>query len=148
MQGHSNAAEPLYELPASTAQEAINLRADVTPAAWNVAVRFCLRGDLNPAHLETAINRVVAQHEILRTAFATSNGALAQRIMGSVFVPLARFDLSRNAINHDAELDRISKAEARRTFDLAQAPLLRAGLIKLSSEEHVLLLTLHHAICD
>lgn len=140
--------EPLFEMPSSAAQEYICLHAEEKSSAWNVAVRFLLRGNLEPAKLETAINRVVAQHEVLRTCFDVHVRIISQRIADSYFVQLGWFDLSGGDTVRESEIDRISKAEARRPFDLSQLPLIRAALVKLTPEEHVLLLTLHHAICD
>ncbi|HEX5234120.1 MAG TPA: condensation domain-containing protein [Silvibacterium sp.] len=139
---------PLFAIPASAAQDYICRYASEKPAAWNVAVRFRLRGDLQPAQLETAINRVVAQHEILRTSFLISSLSIQQRIAGACFVPLAYFDVDGSDLDTLSELDRISKAEAHHSFDLEQLPLIRAAVVKLAPQEHVLLLTLHHAISD
>src|SRR6185369_9460907 len=38
--------------------------------------------------------------------------------------------------------------EARRPFDLAQGPMLRIGLLRLAASQHVLLLVMHHIVCD
>jgi amino acid adenylation domain-containing protein len=46
------------------------------------------------------------------------------------------------------QTQRLSAEEAQRPFDLAQGPLLRATLLRLAEQEHVLLLTLHHIVSD
>ena len=38
--------------------------------------------------------------------------------------------------------------DARRPFDLTRGPMLRTGLLRLAAEEHILLLTTHHIVCD
>ncbi|MFD1852658.1 condensation domain-containing protein [Kitasatospora cinereorecta] len=48
----------------------------------------------------------------------------------------------------DAELARIAASETRRRFDLAQGPLVRASLLRLGEEDHVLLLTIHQLVAD
>jgi hypothetical protein len=42
----------------------------------------------------------------------------------------------------------LARAEARRPFDLAHGPLLRARVVRLAPDDHVLLVTLHHIVCD
>lgn len=143
------ATETAYEIPASEAQRFVVLHSEQKPSAWNVAVRFRLHGFLEAADLETAINRVVDQHEILRTCFADVGGVIEQRIADSCFVPLAYFDVSAQGPESIlAQVDLISVQEARRPFDLHSLPLMRAGLISTAPDEHILLLTMHHAICD
>jgi thioesterase domain-containing protein/non-ribosomal peptide synthetase component F len=147
MQEVRHSTEVLFELPASTAQQYIYAHAGENAAAWNVAVRFRLWGVLNMPHLETAIQQVVVQHEILRTGFATDGGSVVQRVFAPSLLPLKSFDLN----GHDAESEevaRISSEEARRAFDLSTPPLLRAALIRIAPEEHILLLTSHHLVCD
>src|SRR5262249_18622029 len=48
----------------------------------------------------------------------------------------------------EAEAQRLGIVEARKSFDLSQGPLLRAKLLRLSDDEHILLLTLHHIVFD
>lgn len=140
--------EIAFEMPASAAQRHICLHADEHAAAWNVAVRFLLRGNLDARHLESAIQHIVVQNEILRTGFVARVEAVVQQIVESCLVPLTFLDLSASGPADPAQVDRVSKEEARRIFDLARPPLMRATLLKTADEEHVLLLTLHHAICD
>src|ERR1700739_3117753 len=137
-----------YEMPASAAQRYIYLHSAQKTSALNVAERVRLRGLLHPARLETAINRVVDQHEILRTCFAVSGGVVEQRIAESCFVPLACFAVSAEGQRSASEIYRIAKQEARLIFNLGSWPLMCAGLIKTAHNHHILLLTLHHAVCD
>ena len=144
----TNTATIKYEMPASAAQQYIVRHAGEKPAAWNVAVRFRLTGPLQVAHLQEAINRVVNQHEILRTCFTESGSEVRQRIADACLVPIAFFDVSTSGANSTQEVDRISREEAHSTFDLGSLPLLRAALIKTAPDDHILLLTAHHAVCD
>ena len=50
--------------------------------------------------------------------------------------------------NRDSEIQRLLDAEANKAFDLKHAPLLRALLLKLSEQEHILLITIHHSVAD
>ena len=48
----------------------------------------------------------------------------------------------------EREVERLSAAEARRPFDLAAGPLLRAALVRVAADEWTLLLALHHVVAD
>ncbi len=138
-------------MPVSRAQQLIWLRSrhNQNAAAWNVAVRFMLNGDLRPSVFRAAVARVVSANEILRTSFTEHDGVVSQVIPSSVVVPVSILDLSLlSADEQQRVLDERSRAEARRPFSLIAAPLLRVRLIRLEPQAHVLLLTLHHAITD
>ncbi|WP_052121679.1 condensation domain-containing protein, partial [Inquilinus limosus] len=135
------------DLPLSHAQRRLWLLSRLEPegAAYHITGGLRLSGDLDPAALQAALGGLVARHEALRTVFPEAEGEPRQRILSPAPVDLARIDLSAG---RQAELGEISVAEARRPFDLAAGPLLRATLITLAADEHVLLLTLHHIVAD
>src|SRR5262249_53908539 len=85
----------------------------------------------------------------LRTTFATTETGPVQRIAPpwDLVLPLADLAGLPRAIR-EAEALRLAAAAASRPFDLARGPLLRAGLLRLGSAEHALLLTLHHIVAD
>jgi aspartate racemase len=92
---------------------------------------------------------MVERHEALRTSFATNDGIPTQVVRDVLTLDLPLIDLS-----HLPESEREDKArqvlgeEARRLFDLARGPLVRAHLLRLHEEEHILLVTMHHIITD
>jgi amino acid adenylation domain-containing protein len=115
-------------------------------AAYNVPWTLRLSGRLDPAWLAAAIQTVAARHEPLRTVFGEAEGRPVLEIVPlSVHLPVV--DLS-GLPDPEPEQRRLSEEEARRPFDLTRGPLLRATLLRLDAEEHHLLLTLHHAVCD
>jgi acyl transferase domain-containing protein len=64
-------------------------------------------------------------------------------------VPFPVHDLrDRPETEREAEATRLLRDEARRPFDLARGPLVRAAIVRLGDDEHVLLLTLHNIVCD
>ena len=89
------------------------------------------------------------RHEILRTTFPAEDGRPVQAIAPAVPWTLPVVDL-QELPEHEREVQvrALAHEEAQRPFDLAQGPLLRATLLRLAAEEHVLLLTLHHIISD
>jgi amino acid adenylation domain-containing protein len=120
-------------------------------AAFNLPGGFRVSGPFVPGALAAALQRVVDRHEALRTTFAVPPGGEepVQVIAGRAAAPLPWIDLSAlPEETAEAELAALAAAEGRRPFDLAAGPLLRAGLVRLAPDSHVLLLNLHHIISD
>ncbi|MGW7573424.1 non-ribosomal peptide synthase/polyketide synthase [Streptomyces sp. NPDC054765] len=108
-----------------------------------------LRGRLDTAALGAALTALAARHESLRTTFDTVDGQGVQVIHPPQDVPLPLRDLSAlPAGDRTGQLARLLTDDRTRPFDLRQGPLLRAGLVRLADDDHVLTLTLHHIITD
>ncbi|HKV34445.1 MAG TPA: amino acid adenylation domain-containing protein [Pyrinomonadaceae bacterium] len=135
--------------PLSFAQERLWFLDQLDPggAAYNLPGAVWLEGDLDVVALERSLNEIVRRHEILRTTFRTERGWPVQVIAGSLWLPLPLVDLSHLS-NSDSEARRLGREESAKPFDLASGPLLRATLVRLSAECHLLLVTLHHIVAD
>ncbi|MFD4999336.1 non-ribosomal peptide synthase/polyketide synthase [Streptomyces buecherae] len=108
-----------------------------------------LRGALDVRALCAALDGLVARHEPLRTTFADEDGRARQRVRPPHPVELARTDLSATPPDERAAaLDALLAREAGTPFDLARGPLLRAGLVRLAADEHVVTLAVHHIATD
>jgi len=141
-------AEPL---PLSFAQQRLWFLDQLEPGStvYNMATAVRLEGQLNLRALEQTLRAVVERHEILRTSFSTIAGEPVQEIGKEAAVGLPLIDLSEQTESErEAAAERHIREEAQRPFELASGPLLRATLLKLSAEEHLLLLTMHHIITD
>ncbi|MFO1187985.1 MAG: amino acid adenylation domain-containing protein, partial [Alphaproteobacteria bacterium] len=103
-----------------------------------------LDGALDPKKLAAALNDVVARHEALRGSIACNGEAL--RIVPRLEVALPLHDFS--GPDGGIQLKSLLDEEARGPFDLAAGPLLRAHLVRQAPDRHVLVLTVHHIICD
>jgi amino acid adenylation domain-containing protein len=117
--------------------------------AYNRPVTLHLRGSLHVGVLERALNEIVRRHEILRTTFPASEGRPAQMI--HPFQPLALrvTDLSNlSEAEREVQALRLMSHESQRSFDLAQGPLFCPTLFRLSEQEHILLLAMHHIVFD
>src|SRR6185437_16599798 len=138
-------------LPLSFGQERLWFLAQLDPAspAYVVPLALRLSGDLDAGALERTLTELVRRHEVLRTTFRAEDGKPLQ-----IVHPPAPFPLERASIEHlpPAERDRAVRAEAvadaRRPFDLEAGPVIRARLLRLAADEHVLLLTVHHIVSD
>ncbi|HZF13619.1 MAG TPA: amino acid adenylation domain-containing protein, partial [Thermoanaerobaculia bacterium] len=121
-------------------------------AQYSLPAALLLRGRLDRAALAAVFTEVVRRHEALRTRFPAVEGRPVQEIAPPVAVPLPLVDLAGVGGALDAELARLMREEARRPFDLARGPLLRATLVRgarsAGEDEHTLLVTLHHIVAD
>ncbi|UXA53236.1 non-ribosomal peptide synthase/polyketide synthase [Xanthomonas prunicola] len=138
-------------LPLSFAQQRLwvlaqfNARADL---AYLMPGTVALRGALDVAALQRALDRILARHEALRTRFvATEDGAVQVIDPVEMGVPLEYLDL-RHASDPQAAAQRHAEQETTLAFDLARAPLLRARLLQRAEDDHLLLVTLHHLVAD
>jgi amino acid adenylation domain-containing protein len=118
-------------------------------AAYSIAYRVRLRGAVEPEAMRRALETLVHRHESLRTVFPAQDGQPRQVVQPRAPFPLPVSDLSvLPADLAEREAARMADEDARRPFDLASGPLLRAGLVRLADAEWVLLLNLHHIVSD
>ncbi|PBQ06236.1 non-ribosomal peptide synthetase, partial [Pseudomonas syringae] len=139
------------QLPLSFAQQRLWFLAQMegASAAYHIPAGLRIVGALDEAALQHALNRIVARHEVLRTTFVqTGDQAVVLCIHPEeTGCPLRKYDLTTHA-DSSSELARLMDEEAIGRFDLQQGPLIRGSLVRLSDDEHVLLLTMHHIVSD
>jgi amino acid adenylation domain-containing protein len=117
--------------------------------AYNMSSATRLRGILEVEALRRAMEEVVRRHEPLRTTFSMIDGDPVQIIQ-----PMEHFDLpvvdlgSTDAEQQKIEIAQRCRKEAEKPFDLTSHRMLRASLLRLSKDENVLLLTMHHIASD
>ncbi|GJG89257.1 hypothetical protein tb265_44380 [Gemmatimonadetes bacterium T265] len=110
---------------------------------------FHVRGPLDADALGRALDGLVARHDVLRSVYATADGGPAQVVRHGARAPLERLDLSGlPPAARDGELARALAERAAYHFDLAADVLLRATLVRLADDEHVLFLLTHHIVSD
>ncbi|MGV9907342.1 amino acid adenylation domain-containing protein [Streptomyces sp. NPDC003388] len=114
-----------------------------TGAAYNIPVAMRLSGRLDRPALLRALAAVVQRHEVLRTRFTEHEG-----VPGQVIGDGADFTVVEEELADPARLPGICREEAAAPFDLARGPLIRARLLRRSEQEHHLLVTTHHSVCD
>ncbi|MEM7583893.1 MAG: amino acid adenylation domain-containing protein [Acidobacteriota bacterium] len=139
------------ELPLSFAQQRLWFFDQFQPgsAVYNVPSAVHLRGPISAALLEWITGEVVRRHEVLRTTFAAQRGRPRQVVAAELALPLPVIDLQRlDEARRHRESRRLADADADRPFDLAVGPLIRFALIALASEEHVVLVNMHHIVSD
>ena len=144
-------AQREHPAPASYEQERLWFidRLEPNTSAYNFPVALRLSGQLNRNALERSLNALVNRHETLRTTFVLEANSLMQVIAEAAPLKLAVHDLRTFPLSErEAEAKRVTAIEAVAPFDLSQGPLLRASLLRLADDDHVLLLMMHHIIND
>ncbi|HET7863348.1 MAG TPA: amino acid adenylation domain-containing protein, partial [Burkholderiaceae bacterium] len=141
------------ELPLSLAQQRLWFldRLDrAAGAAYHMPAGLRLEGRLDRAALQSALDRLVARHESLRTTFPSVEGRPVQRIAApDQGFPLTFHDL--RGLDSEARVKaaaNLADGEAHAPFDLSAGPLARGCLLQLAEHEHLLLITQHHIVSD
>ncbi|MEU0300575.1 amino acid adenylation domain-containing protein [Streptomyces sp. NPDC006175] len=133
-------------LPLSYAQQRLWFlnRFEGPSATYNVPLVLRLRGRLDADALESALSDVVERHESLRTVFPDTGGVARQLVLGAEDADL---DLTPRD-TEPARLDEVLGAEVAHTFDVSTDLPVRARLLRLGTEDHVLVLLVHHIAGD
>ena len=128
---------------ASSAQKRMWLlqQLDHENTGYNLPGVLVVNGNIDRSRLEEAFLRLIKRHESLRTMFAMEKDVIVQKVARSV-----DFEIEY-AQGRPEAIDEHIKAFIR-PFDLSKAPLLRAGLITISPDQHYLLFDMHHIIAD
>ncbi|MDY7049586.1 MAG: amino acid adenylation domain-containing protein [Microcystis panniformis WG22] len=139
------------DLPLSFAQQRLWFLQQLSPDShsYNLLDALRLEGNLNLLALEQSLSELIRRHEILRTTFPMVEGQPIQRIAPPSPVSLPLQDLQNLSKNEQTEhLQEIAIAFSLKPFDLAKESLVQFKLLKLGSQEYVLLLKMHHIIYD
>ncbi|MEU4406357.1 amino acid adenylation domain-containing protein [Streptosporangium sp. NPDC023963] len=132
--------------PLSPAQEPLWFMEHFTPgtSTYTLPVAVRLRGPLDVDRLRDLLATLTDRHESLRHRFpATEDGRPAVHVVPAAPVPLRLAEAAT-----DAEAAELIGAESAEPLDLAEGPLLRATLIRIADDEHVLALFVHHIAAD
>ena len=148
---HLRATGRPTELPLSSAQQRLWFLDQMQPGmtAYTLGMAQRLDGPLDVAALRHALTGLVERHEILRTRFPLVEGAPVQRIFPPVEFDLRVIDRQTAGAEHQpVDVTRVVRDELARPFDLGSDSLLRAVVVSLGPESHVLVLNAHHMIAD
>ncbi|MDJ0838635.1 MAG: amino acid adenylation domain-containing protein [Acidobacteriota bacterium] len=116
---------------------------------YNMPAVLSLHGRLDVGALFRAALQIPQRHESLRASFVEIDGRPVQRIAEAAIFPTPVIDLSAlSESDYFSHIDALAVGEARRPFNLAGGPLLRALLFRRSPTEHHLFFNIHHIAND
>ncbi|MGY2260531.1 amino acid adenylation domain-containing protein [Pseudomonas sp. SDO55104_S430] len=115
---------------------------DPHSSAYNIPAALRLKGALNREALRQAFEQLQARHETLRTTFEQDGQQARPVIHAELPLQLVERSIDESAIDHAVA------EEIAQPFDLRNGPLWRAVLLQVGSDEHVLVLTVHHIAAD
>nr|ASR75187.1 AptC [Nostoc sp. KVJ2] len=118
-------------------------------SVYNVPFFLKIQGFINIAALEQAIREVVQRHEVLRTSFCVVDESPIQVIHAHPQLTMQVLDWRElTEENQLSKAQQLATEELQQPFDLSNPPLLRVKLLQLSDKSHLLLLVIHHIVCD
>jgi iturin family lipopeptide synthetase B len=137
------AAEVKDVYPVSSVQKMVYLSTQIEGGelSYNMPGILTLEGRIDMDRLQTAFHRLIQRHESLRTGFEMIRGEPMQVIKQQVEFSIERYKATAE------EVEELFRTFVR-TFDLSQAPLLRAGLIELKQDKHIFMFDMHHIVTD
>ena len=138
-------------VPVSFAQQRLWFLSQLDPdnPAYHLPKAIRLKGALDIKALKSALDAVVVRHEALRIIFLSVDGFLTQTVCENRSIDLSIVDLTDwKGVDQEVQLKRVIMEIARRPFDLSSDLMLRAALLRLGKDDHVLLLVVHHIAAD
>ncbi|BCE07341.1 non-ribosomal peptide synthetase [Bacillus paralicheniformis] len=118
--------------------------------AYHIPMALLVEGRINAIQLENALKTFLQRHEVLRTGFEIQNNELIQKIYENVEFRLEYECLDASITDQHALMEITSRycKESIKPFDLSRPPLMRAKLIKIDDNRHILVINFHHIISD
>ncbi|MFJ5292764.1 amino acid adenylation domain-containing protein, partial [Streptomyces sp. NPDC088348] len=134
------------QMPLSFAQQRLWFlnRLEGPSATYNIPLVLRLDGALNTDALRTALTDLVERHETLRTVFPERDGAPEQVVLTTALSPL---DFRITDVT-ESELDGLVTHAATEPIDVEHHAPVRASLLRLGAQAHVLVLVVHHIAAD
>ena len=135
----------------SFAQERLWLLYHLFPEipVYNVSHIMRLAGVMDVPALQKSLQALIDRHETLRTCFPMIDDKPVQVIRGDCPVPLLEHNLKDLPdAERETAADKVINEEILRPFDLTHGPVIRAALLRIADQDHILVITLHHIVTD
>ena len=132
-------------LPLSFSQQRLWFLNQLEPGGtnYNITRAYRIRGPLAIGALRRSFNEIIRRHESLRTTFTIYSDAPVQ-----VISPEFELEIPLLEANDEYTLHKLIMTEVNQPFDLNRGPLIRASIVRLPDQNHVLLFNQHHIISD
>lgn len=135
--------ENITTIMPSQAQERYFLlsQMEVTEAGTHLPSAILIQGDFQAERAKEILQRIVDKQEVLHTCYAVEEGCIVQKVHS---------DCKVKVVLEDGTEENIQKyiKEFIVPFDLYEAPLLHAKIVRLAPKKFLMLLDLHHSIAD
>ncbi len=127
----------------SSAQKRLYILQQLTSegTGYNISTVLRLKGTIHRDKFESVFRELINRHESLRTSFANIDGEIVQ-----IIHPIVDFAVEYYESKEEEAKTIISNFI--RPFDQEKAPLMRAGLIEVAQDDHILMVDMHHIISD
>src|SRR5215472_3321125 len=150
--GPTITAEPgRLEFPLSHAQQVFWLLDQQHPGTglYNTARVFRIHGDADPAVLERALNVMVRRNAILRVRFVSASNGPIQIVQDSPHLTIPTADVSNlPADSREPAAVELALETIHQPFDLTTGPVVRARFIRITPDESLLCMSIHHVVSD
>ncbi len=114
--------------------------------AYNMSVAYEIRGAFSLTAFEKAFEAVTGRHEVLHSIFKENHEHVVEQVIAPAQEPgMAYHDVSSCS---EEEVQQHIREEIAKAFDVSEGPLYRLSVMKRSEERHILVLVIHHIICD
>lgn len=120
-------------------------------STYNEPAAIRLKGPLNTDAVHAALREIQQRHEVLRTHFHQVDGLPVQVIRPDADLAMPVIDITDEAHGEEEKHRLVLEHYYRETdapFDLEKDNLIRVVLLRLSQQEHVLILIMHHIVSD
>ncbi|WP_207256569.1 non-ribosomal peptide synthetase, partial [Pseudomonas sp. FW305-76] len=117
-------------------------------SAYHITTALRLTGELDLDALRHGFDSLIARHETLRTTFCEEDGIAVQVVHPPVPLDIEVIDLQAGGLSYEEQVNALTDSKRQPPFDLRNGPLLRASLLRVTADEHVLVLTQHHIVSD
>lgn len=140
-------------MPLSYQQQGLWLLSRLEPnnPFYNITLGFRLRGTLDPGAIRLALVGLCERHEVLRWRFADSEGNPVRHIEPMADASLGYYEYDFRTLPAATQADLVDSHIKRQMYEpinLSAGPLLRATLLRLEDNLHVLLICIHHIVAD
>jgi mycobactin peptide synthetase MbtE len=132
---------PFYNLSAAQERVFYSYQLNKNSTSYNLPMAWEMTGERDKDKLMYAFERLIERHESLRTEFAVENGKMLQIIKDQVDFTIENINVSEDQVDN-------AIIEFIRPFDLNRAPLFRCGIIQADNGKNIIVIDLHHIICD
>ncbi|MDQ1350349.1 MAG: hypothetical protein QG657_650 [Acidobacteriota bacterium] len=120
---------------------------DPGSAAYNDPTALRIKGPLNISTLELTLNEIVRRHRVIQMNFPAKEGQPTQVFKKIEHLIITVLDL-QTGTDVEKQIRDFVNHFSRQPFDLADAPLIRAGLLRIATDDYALVVSIHHIVMD